>query len=185
MSLRILHKWQPKLTVINTIAARYDYNCRIGHERAAVPLTTCDSKNKDCCYRACDQCSVDGIDNHVRPLPEHTGQLSWHRWESQSVLTQGKQVNRKTLITKRGNIRGLPAELKNEVGFLAEHLFRAEWQHRQFLEMRSIGSAETVSMVMDLAEHYTCLYQQEVQAAHWHHDQGTIHPSVTYYQCPV
>ena len=25
--------------------------------------------------------------------------------------------------------------------------------------------------------------QQEVQAAHWFHDQVTIHPSVTYYPC--
>ena len=27
-------------------------------------------------------------------------------------------------------------------------------------------------MVMDFAENYTCQYQGEVQAAHWHHEQA-------------
>ena len=41
----------------------------------------------------------------------------------------------------------------------------------------------TVLMVMDFAENFSCFYQQEVQAAHWHHNQATVHPTVTYYKC--
>ncbi|XP_070209732.1 uncharacterized protein [Littorina saxatilis] len=38
---------------------------------------------------------------------------------------------------------------------------------------------------MDFAENFSCTYQEEIQAAHWHYDQVTIHPTVTYYKCPV
>ena len=39
-------------------------------------------------------------------------------------------------------------------------------------------------MVLDFAENFTCTFQDEVQAAHWHHEQVTLHPIVSYYQCP-
>ena len=38
-------------------------------------------------------------------------------------------------------------------------------------------------MVMYFAEKYACQYQEEVQSAHWHHVQVTIHPISTYYVC--
>ena len=36
------------------------------------------------------------------------------------------------LVTKKGDLKTLIVELKAGVKFLAEHLFRADWQHRQF-----------------------------------------------------
>ena len=39
-------------------------------------------------------------------------------------------------------------------------------------------------MVLDFAENFTCSNQDEVQAAHWHHEQVTVHPIVTYYAYP-
>lgn len=70
---------------------------------------------------------------------------------------------------------------------MAEHLFRANWQNRQFSLVRSVSPfpAQSVCMVLDFAENFTCNYQQEVQAAHWHHEQVTVHPIVAYYRCPV
>lgn len=38
-------------------------------------------------------------------------------------------------------------------------------------------------MVLDFAENFTCSFQDEVQAAHWYHEQVTVHPIVTYHQC--
>ena len=38
-------------------------------------------------------------------------------------------------------------------------------------------------MVMDFAENYACQYQDEVQSAHWNHNQVTIHPISSYYAC--
>ena len=88
------------------------------------------------------------------------------------------------LVTRVGNFVTLLTELKEEVRFLAQHLFRADWQWAQFLSMKNLDPfpRDTVLMVMDFAENFTCNYQDEVQAAHWAHDQVTVHPTVTYYR---
>ena len=39
--------------------------------------------------------------------------------------------------------------------------------------------------VLDFAENYTCIHQDEIQSAHWYHDMLTIHPIVSYFRCPV
>ncbi|XP_041377609.1 uncharacterized protein LOC121389984 [Gigantopelta aegis] len=84
-------------------------------------------------------------------------------------------------------VTDLMEELKTEVAFLSGHLFRADWQHLQFKQIKDVVPfpADTICMVMDFAENFTCMYQQEVQAAHWHHELVTVHPTVTYYRCPV
>ena len=57
------------------------------------------------------------------------------------------------LVTKKGTLSELLAELKPEVVFLAEHLFRANWQHQQFELMRTATPFphNTVGMVLDFA----------------------------------
>lgn len=93
-------------------------------------------------------------------------------------------MKRKALPTKTGSVADLIEELVVEVLFLAQHLFRADWQHRQFKASKEKLKHGTVCMVLDFAENYTCTFQNEVQAAHWNHQQVTLHPIVTYYPCP-
>ena len=90
-------------------------------------------------------------------------------------------------VRKAGTMLELVQELQEEVLFLAAHLFRANWQQTQFTAMRTSAPfpRNTVGMVLDFAENFTCKFQDEVQAAHWYHDQVTVHPMVTYYACPV
>ena len=85
-----------------------------------------------------------------------------------------------------GSVAELMEELKDEVVFLAQHLFRANWQVKQFEFMRMSHPflPATVGMVLDFAENFTCTFQDEVQAAHWHHEQVTLRPIVSYYQRP-
>ena len=71
------------------------------------------------------------------------------------------QVSRKCLTTKNSDLATQCQELKVEVQFLGEHLFRANWQQSQFHKMRNCTPfpKATVMMVMDFAENYTCQYQ--------------------------
>ena len=93
------------------------------------------------------------------------------------------QMTRKTLVRKQGTFASLLAELRSELSFLAGHLFRAERQNNQFQAMKNrlpFRSA-TVGMVLDFAENFACSIQDEVQSAHWYHNQVTVHPVVCYY----
>ena len=68
---------------------------------------------------------------------------------------------------------------------MSGHLFRANWQHKQFEKIQTAKPfpPETVAVVMDFAENYSCTFQDEVQSAHWHYQQVTIHPISCYYRC--
>ena len=95
------------------------------------------------------------------------------------------QVVRKMLVKKQGTVADLTKELREEVTFLAGHLYRADWQYAQFEEFRKSPFPDnTVMMVFDFAENFSCTFQDEVQAAHWYYEQCTVHPIVCYYKCP-
>ena len=89
------------------------------------------------------------------------------------------------LETRRGGSTDFIPELLQQTPFLYDHLFWTKWQHQQFEDMRILCPVPSslLMMVLDFAENFACLHQNEVQAAHWHHDQLTIHPVCTYYKC--
>lgn len=161
-----------KLETLNSVAAAQNRHCWIRHERHAVALITCDPKKKACCYGECADCGLHLFDAHVSPLLGHAGKLTWHCWESKNVLSKGKRISRQILATKTGTIQQLIGELRKELKFLAQHLFRADWQLKKFAEMKKTKPFPSgcVYMVMDFAENFSCTYQEEIQAAHWHYD---------------
>ena len=166
------------------------FNCRIRHKFHAVGLSMCEGGGKSWAYRTCSECGVGKLDDYLPPVKDYQGVLSCHRWTTKKVTlagtkmtsTAGKEVTRKVLERREGTIKQV---LLEEVAFLSEHLFRANWQHAQFeaLRARRPFPTNTLVMVMDFAEKYACQYQDEVQSAHWNHKQETIHPISTYYAC--
>ena len=67
---------------------------------------------------------------------------------------------------------------------MPEHIFNASWQYRQFTTLIDDLPQTTVVMVLDFGQNYACFYQDEAQAAHWFHNQVTVHPIVAYHKCP-
>ena len=66
---------------------------------------------------------------------------------------------------------------------MPEHIFNASWQYRQFTSLIDDLPGTTVVMVLDLRQNYACFYQDEAHAAHWFHNQVTVHTIVAYYKC--
>ena len=75
------------------------------------------------------------------------------------------------------------AQLSADAKPLAQHLFTASWQQKQFSAISKHPPKDAVVQVLDIAENYTCQYQREIQSVHWHHTTVTLHPIVCYYQC--
>ena len=74
------------------------------------------------------------------------------------------------------------AQLSADVKPLAQHLFTASWQKKQFSAISKHPPKDAVVQVLDFAENYTCQYQRAIQSVHWHHTTVTLHPIVCYYQ---
>ena len=169
-----------KVKAVNRISLRHT---RINHVYHAVALSTCQGGGKACAYRQCGDCDIHLLEEYLTPLKNHVGELSWHRWSTKKV--GAPEVSRKVLETRRGGITDLIQELSQEVAFLSEHLFRADWQNKQFQNMKNLRPfpANRLTYVMNFAENYACVYQEEVQSAHWHHESVTINPITAYRRC--
>ena len=132
-------------------------------------------------YRQCKDCGVRKLMEDLQEVINSAGPFHWYRWQ-QKKMADNK--SRMVLHSKHGNGRELVDELLEELTFLSQHIFRANWQQNAFDEVRKSPFRDGIVMtVNDFAENYSCFYQEEVQSAHWHYQQVTLHPTVAYYKC--
>ena len=89
-------------------------------------------------------------------------------------------------VTKKlvvGTVENVLDDLKGQLPRFLWHNLLKEKQSAAYEEdkIRSGGQAKTNCMVqMDFAENYTCVYQDEVQSAHWRQTQVTIFTVMIY-----
>ncbi|CAC5406241.1 unnamed protein product [Mytilus coruscus] len=156
-------------------------------------LTLCPKEGnyykKDCIDRNCGNCGLTKIDDAVTELIENfkDTQVGWKRWQQghKESEVNGKQVVKTFMEMKRrsGTMEQLIDEMKSELLPFSKHLFNAQWQSKQFEDLKAHIHEKWVLMCLDFAENYICRHQDEAQSAHWTYEQVTIHPLVTYYQC--
>jgi hypothetical protein len=106
------------------------------------------------------------------------------KWERVKKIHKNKEVAQVMPVVHRESATAVVIEISKELSSLAEHLFVASWQQSQFSNLLKDIPPSWVVLNMDFSENYTCTMQQEVQSAHWGHNQVSIHPTVAYYMCP-
>ena len=138
-----------------------------------------------CTHRTCKDCGVGQLRDKLNPLLRaHTGgTVTWRKWESTTYHHDQTVKSKKVLKTKTGTLEELVLELLQEVAFLTQHLFVANWQKDMFNSAKQLpcSSTDTVVMVLDFAENYGCFHQDEIQTAHWAVNHVTVH--LVYYSC--
>ena len=135
---------------------------------------------KDCLQRKCSKCGVQLLSDTLRPL-QTKNLVQWYRWDT---ITGSDGKSHKGLVSIQDTSSALVKELCTEANVMPEHIFNASWQYRQFTTLIDDLPQTTVVMVLDFGQNYACFYQDEAQAAHWFHNQVTVHPIVAYYKCP-
>ena len=93
----------------------------------------------------------------------------------------GDQTIAKKLV--EGTVENALDDFKGQLPRFLWHNLLKEKQSAAYEEdkIRSGGQAKTNCMVqMDFAENYTCVYQDEVQSAHWRQTQVTIFTVMIY-----
>ena len=136
-------------------------------------------ENEDCVLNECLACQG-GIlfdrniaDPAVSSMDEPLQWLQWSKEEDQTVA--------KKLV--EGTVENALDDLKGQLPRFLWHNLLKEKQSAAYEEdkIRSGGQAKTNCMVqMDFAENYTCVYQDEVQSAHWRQTQVTIFTVMIY-----
>ncbi|KAK7119480.1 hypothetical protein R3I94_021351 [Phoxinus phoxinus] len=143
--------------------------------------------NLKCINRTCSDCGVSLLKEKFKMVVDSYGkqEVSWQNWESKAFNHDGKQKTKKFQSNKCGTFKTMFDELLHETDFLAKHLFTANWQHEQFSLIREKLPNTWSLFIMDFAENYLCISQDEIQPAHWSTQQITVHPIICYYKCPT
>ena len=107
----------------------------------------------------------------------------WYEWENVETLVPTarnkdskatKVVRKIKKICKKGTISDVLASLQRKLPTFLEHVFMKTQQSKYFEErLANLGKEEAVVQV-DVAENYTCKYQNEPQTAHWNQGQVTL-----------
>ncbi|KAJ8050249.1 hypothetical protein HOLleu_03381 [Holothuria leucospilota] len=178
-----------KLKSLNHTAAGHKVKCSLLDRYHASDKTVCQYEGnfpiRACLDRDCANCGTSKLEEYLQPLLStcKTKEVTWQRWGQTTYGQEGKK--RVTLQRQRGKLHVLVDELLKEMTGFSRHLFEARWQQMQFNKVIKEPGEKEVIMVMDFAENYQCLMQQqqEVQSAHWYQAQITLHPVIAYYKC--
>uniref|UniRef100_UPI00358FDA75 uncharacterized protein isoform X1 n=1 Tax=Myxine glutinosa TaxID=7769 RepID=UPI00358FDA75 len=176
-----------KLSTITHTARTFRMKCSVLDRYNVLDKTLCDYDGLypkiACIDRQCKKCGTQQLKKYLEPLITRcTKEVMWQKWEQTTYDKEGK-TKRMTLQRHHGELKMLVEELLQEMIWFSRHLFEARWQQAQFYKcIKSPGDKEVI-MVMDFAENYLCLMQQEVQAAHRYQAQVTLHPIIAYYTC--
>ena len=128
-------------------------------------------------------CDVSLRENRFQECLEVCGFVTWQKWETQAYIHDGKQNSQKVLATKTGTFRSMFQVLLVETALLTKHLITASWQQGQFTMIRGKLPDNWSIFVLDFADNYACISQDEIQSAHWAIQQVTVHPIVCYCKC--
>ncbi|XP_033098535.1 uncharacterized protein LOC117102392 [Anneissia japonica] len=180
-----------KVTAINNIAHRWNMPSPLQGVYDVARLSMCLKEGQyhkpACIARECVDCGTSQLKCHLKPIKISQGEkpIKWRKWEKKSIQTSGTTESRQVIITKEGTINECIEELVEASEQISTHLFNASWQNQQFSQLTKNLPTGWVVMVLDLAENYTCKYQDEIQSAHWYHTNATVHPILAYYACPL
>ncbi|GFO47291.1 Cc8l18.2-like protein [Plakobranchus ocellatus] len=128
-----------------------------------------------CLLLQCDDCGPAKLQQYLKV--NNTDELiCWSKW-------MADDTKRTKVVKRSASLQECINEFVEDMKTFPLHLFRARWQHKEFVDAKTNPGLETVVSVMDFAENYRCVLQDEIQSAHWSYSQVTLHPVVHYYLC--
>lgn len=152
---------------------------RISHDRSSYTdqfLCCAEIRTHNCFLRTCtDCCDFTTFEAGLLEKLEEQSveEISFEQW----------------LFTDRCNIEAKTMTPEPFASFFAEKLNKFVYhdfiknQQANFLKMRKETLAEgEILAILDFAENYSFVLQNEVQAFHWNNSQCTIHPFVVYFK---
>ena len=105
------------------------------------------------------------------------------RWSRVASEDKGPTTYKMKLVEKVCTYKAICKQMIEDLGTLARHIFNADWQYNQYQELRDNLPKDWLLTVMDFAENYRCLQQDQISAAYYSYEQATIHPIQMFYRC--
>ena len=142
-------------------------------------VLVCDITSSMCMIHRCSKCPGKGkLFSYLRQLllcneEDEDKMVTFSQWET---------TDRPDLSVHTLSIHDFIEKLSNKLDRLTSHSFisKAQSSHLKYLK-QNIKPEECI-ILLDFAENYSFLAQDEVQSFFWNCKQCTIHPAVVYYK---
>ena len=169
--------------VISEIPHDYD-GCDKIHES----ITSDQLPSKKCVLRKCNACGIDNYRKALKHLNKNilkkNATAFWSQWGIGKVFNGRKTVKRWMLQKESGSCLILLNKYLEQLNKISSHQFMKIWQLKQFnISLQNLRKGQ-VLLVHDFSQNLLLYAQDEVTAAHWDHEQVTLHPTVVYYVGP-
>lgn len=137
----------------------------------------CDTNNESCMTGKCKNCPefLQKMKEEA-PLDEVTTWYEWEQVTEQVHEGEEKTTTKMTKVIKEGTIEEALDILKTKMPSFLQHVFIKRNQTKFFQEKIEQCKPQEAIIHVDFSENYTCLQQDEVQAAHWNQNQVTVFP---------
>ena len=139
----------------------------------------------------CPDCGVNKVGDSIKR--ENTSALQKpdivviKQWETERQpipeTAQFKIVMKPNFYRKTA--QGLLEMFLKSLATFAEHMFYNQWNFHQYVQCKNNLEKGEIAMVLDFAQNYLCIQQNEVQQLHWGHVKVMIHPISFTYRCPL
>ena len=114
--------------------------------------------------------------------------VKWQCWVNQRVTRKEKsgkekKETKKALVEKNEPTLACVTDMCDKLETFSVHLFLADWQFEQYTIIRDNPPKGWVLSVIDFAENFRCIYQDEISAAYYSYEQAGIIPVQIFHRC--
>jgi hypothetical protein len=119
----------------------------------------------------------------LESLPE--GIIKFSEWQKEEIISNGKTIKKMRLQNLEKPKDDFVKLFEAEFISLRKHVFRVNNQYLQINNLRQNLQPETeITVQMDYAENFSCIFQDEPSQVFYDRNQITIHPMVVHYMSP-
>ena len=130
-----------------------------------VKQVTCDESNKHCIYRRCDDCR--NLLGAFKPTAENGEVITkYQQWQ-----TPDKRAEK---VTITATVNDIFEDLRSQLTSFLVHRYIKRNQQEYFFKLVDECDGSSVVLQVDFSENATIIHQDEIQSAHWSHQQVTI-----------
>ena len=129
-----------------------------------VAQVTCDENHKDCIDRSCLVCK--NFLSEFEPNQVEECNLAYYQWQAQD--------KRMEKVLLQSSPKQIFEELEHQLKYFLIHRYVKKQQSKVFDALVSSCNHEKVVLQLDFSENASLIDQNEIQAAHWNHDQVTL-----------
>ena len=142
-------------------------------------LIVCDLENKMCMIHRCENCPgkevlITSLQNQLLKDDESDDEI-------EVTFAQWQTTDRANLINQTTSLNEFIELLATKINNLTTHSFIAKSQSQYLKNQKENLSRDTCIVMLDFAENYAFMVQNEIQSFHWNNQQCTLHPAVVYY----